>query len=63
MTVTMLMRPIKESCKKKKGVLLLNFEDYGENRHNEDEDGEDDCDAKKVSAISSCGSLRYAGPR
>ena len=45
MTVTMLMRPIKESCKKKKGILLLNFEDYGENRHNEDEDGEDDCDA------------------
>ena len=44
MTVTMLMRPIKESCKKK-GILLLNFEDYGENRHNEDEDGEDDCDA------------------
>ena len=42
MTVTMLMRPIKESCKKKKGILLLNFEDYGENRHN---DGEDDCDA------------------
>ena len=35
----------KGKLQKEKGILLLNFEDYGENRHNEDEDGEDDCDA------------------